>query len=67
MSEHAVTRANRVLRALALVVIVVAAFFAGVLVERLRFDAQRGDMLRRYDATLKQHQKQLMESEKAQQ
>jgi hypothetical protein len=54
----------RVLGALALVAAVVVAFLAGVLVERLRFDAQRTDMLRRYDQALRQHQEQLMQSEK---
>jgi hypothetical protein len=35
-----------------------------VATERMRFDAQRGDMLKRWDAALKAHQKQLMQSEK---
>jgi hypothetical protein len=55
----------RALSALALVAMVVVAFFAGVLVERLRFDAKRSDMLRRYDEALRQHQEQIMQSEKA--
>jgi hypothetical protein len=66
MSPPAPHRSGHVLKALALVVIVIVAFFAGVLVERLRLDAKRDDMLRRYDQALKQHQKQIMDSEKAQ-
>ena len=54
----------RVLGVLALVAVIVVAFFAGVLVERLRFDAQRTDMLRRYDQALRQHQEQIMQAEK---
>ena len=57
--------AGRVLGALALVAALVVAFFAGVLVERLRFDSQRTDMLRRYDRALRQHQEQIMQSEKS--
>ncbi len=57
-------RAARVLKALLLAGIVLAAFFAGVLAERLRFDVERRDMLRRYDKALRQHQEQIMQSEK---
>jgi len=38
--------------------------FAGMLVERLRFDFQRNDMLRRYDKALREHREQIMQSEK---
>ncbi len=54
----------RVLKALAIAALVVAAFFCGVLAERLRFDAQRSDMLRRYDRALREHQRQIMDSER---
>jgi hypothetical protein len=57
-------RAGRVLKALAAAVIVLAAFLAGVLAERLRFDLQRSDMLRRYDRALREHQAEIMRSEK---
>jgi hypothetical protein len=30
----------------------------------MRFDAQRGEMLKRWDAALKAHQKQIMQSER---
>ena len=55
---------RRVLSALALAAARIVAFFAGVLVERSRFDSQRTDMLRRYDQALSQHREQIMESEK---
>ena len=64
MAFLASSAVGRVLGTLALVAAVVVAFFAGVLVERLRFDAQRTDMLRRYDQALRQHQEQIMQSEK---
>jgi len=63
MTPVAPVRTN-VLGLLALVAALVLAFFAGVLFERLRFDAQRTDMLRRYDRALRQHQEQIMQSEK---
>jgi len=64
MEPRALARSGRVLEALALVVAVVVAFFAGMLVERLRFDFQRTDVLRRYDQALRQHQEQIMRSER---
>ena len=45
--------------------VVVMAFFAGMLVERLRLDARRDDMLRRYDQILQQYRDQQMRSEKS--
>lgn len=63
MPSLAPSPSRRVLGAPALVALVVA-FWAGVLVERLRFDSQRTDMLRRYDEALRQHREQIMESEK---
>jgi hypothetical protein len=63
MSER--PRLGRVLGVVAVGLLVLAAFAAGVATERMRFDAQRGDMLKRWDAALKAHQKQLMQSEKA--
>ncbi len=64
MDSRAVSRSGRAVKALALLAAVVVAFFAGVLVERLRFDSERTDMLRRYDQALRRHQEQLMQSEK---
>jgi hypothetical protein len=43
----------RVLGALAFAIVVIVAFLAGMLAERMRFDAQREDMLRRYDNALR--------------
>jgi hypothetical protein len=63
MTPLALVRTN-VLGVLAVVAALVLAFFAGVLFERLRFDAQRTDMLRRYDRALRQHQEQIMQSER---
>ena len=62
MSERA--RSRRVLGGMAILLLVLLAFAAGVATERMRFDAQRGDMLKRWDAALKAHQKQIMQSEK---
>ena len=64
MASQAPSRSGRVLKALAMLGAVGVAFFAGILVERLRFDARRTDMLRRYDQALRQHQEQIMQSEK---
>lgn len=55
-----------VLQGLALVVIVLVAFLAGMLAERLQSHAQRDDMLRRYDRALQEHRSLIMESEKRQ-
>jgi hypothetical protein len=60
------TRPRWVLEGLALIVIVVVAFLAGMLVERLHSHAERDDMLRRYDRALKEHRLLIMESEKRQ-
>src|SRR6202795_4157757 len=59
------TRSHRVLRGLAVLAVVAMAFFAGMLVERLRLDAKREEMLRRYDQVLQQYRDQQMRSEKA--
>lgn len=61
------SRSTRVLGVLAGLAIVVAAFLAGMLVERVRYDSRRDEVLRRYDQALKQHQKQIMDSERSQQ
>ena len=50
----------------ALAVIVLVAFLAGMLVERLQSHAQRDDMLRRYNRALQEHRSLIMESEKRQ-
>jgi hypothetical protein len=54
-----------VLRGLAALAVVVMAFFAGMLVERLRLDAKREEMLRRYDQVLQQYRDQQMRSEQS--
>ena len=58
------TRSHGVLRGLAVLAVVAMAFFAGMLVERLRLDARREEMLRRYDQVLQQYRDQQMSSEK---
>lgn len=58
------TRSHCVLRGLAVLAVVAMAFFAGMLVERLRLDARREDMLRRYNQVLQQYRDQQMRSEK---
>ena len=59
------TRSHRVLRGLAVLSLIAMAFLAGMLVERLRLDAQREDMLRRYDQVLRQYREDQMISEKS--
>ncbi|HKW95535.1 MAG TPA: hypothetical protein VJX92_26850 [Methylomirabilota bacterium] len=58
------SRPRWVLEGLALTVIVVVAFLAGMLVERLLAHAERDDMLRRYDRALQEHRSLIMETEK---
>jgi hypothetical protein len=58
------TCSHRVLRGLAVLAVVAMAFFAGMLVERLRLDAKREEMLRRYDQVLQQYRDQQMRSKK---
>jgi hypothetical protein len=58
------TRSWPVLRGLAILAVLVMAFLAGMLVERLRLDARREDMLRRYNQVLQQYREQQMLSEK---
>ena len=65
MSGSEPTRSHRVLRGLAVLAMVAMAFFAGMLVERLRLDARREDMLRRYNQVLQQYRDQQMRSEKS--
>jgi hypothetical protein len=67
MSAPAAPKSTRVLKGLALVVVVLAAFFGGMLVERLQFHAQRDEMLRRYNKALHDYQERLMQAEKQQQ
>jgi len=50
---------------LTVLAVVAMAFLAGMLVERLRLDAQREDMLRRYDQVLRQYREEQMISEKS--
>ncbi len=58
------TRSWPVLRGLAILAVLVMAFLAGMLVERLRLDARREAMLRRYNQVLQQYREQQMLSEK---
>jgi membrane protein implicated in regulation of membrane protease activity len=60
------SRPRSVLQSLAFLVIVVVAFLAGMLVERLYSHAERDEMLRRYDRALKEHRSLIMETEKQQ-
>ena len=57
-------RSGRVLQVLALLLVLIVAYLAGILTERLRFDRQRSDMLRRYDHALREHQDQIIRAEK---
>jgi len=64
MSGSEATGSRRVLKGLVALAVVAMAFFAGMLVERLRLDARREEMLRRYDHVLRQYRDQQMRSEK---
>ena len=64
MAPPETPRTHRVLKGLTILAVVAMAFLAGMLVERLRLDAQREDMLRRYDQVLRQYREQQMISEK---
>lgn len=59
------SRSGKALRLLALLVALVVAYFAGVLTERVRFDAQRQDVIQKYDKALKAWRDQHMQAEKA--
>ena len=65
MTGSGATGSRRVLRGLAALAVVAMAFFAGMLVERLRLDAKREEMLRRYDQVLRQYREQQMRSEQS--
>ncbi len=65
MQGSEATRSHRVLRGLAVLSLIAMAFLAGMLVERLRLDAQREAMLRRYDQVLRQYREDQMISEKS--
>ena len=64
MAEAEAPGTHRMLKGLAVLAVVAMAFLTGMLVERLRLDAQREDMLRRYDQVLRQYREQQMISEK---
>jgi hypothetical protein len=65
MTGSGATGSQHVLRGLAALAVVAMAFFAGMLVERLRLDAKREEMLRRYDQVLQQYREQQMRSEQS--
>ena len=54
----------RALTVFALAAILIVVFMVGVLFERLRFDSQRTEMLRRYDQALRRQQQLIMQVEK---
>ncbi len=59
------SRSGQVLRAVALLAALTAAYFAGVLTERIRFDARRNAVIQKYDKALRDYQEQRMKAEKA--
>ena len=65
MTPRADAGSHRVLWGLTLAVIVLAAFFGGMLVERLRLDAKRDEVIQRYNRVLQEHREQQMRAEKA--
>ena len=58
-------RLGRALRLVALLAALTVAYFAGVLTERLRFDAQRNAVIQKYDKALRDYHEQQMRVEKA--
>lgn len=64
MSERLARWQGRLLGAAAVLLLAAAAFLAGMLTERVRFDGRRDEMLRRWDEQLRQHQRQLMDAER---
>lgn len=58
-------RLGRALRVVALLAALTVAYFAGVLTERLRFDAQRNAVIQKYDKALRDYHEQQMRVEKA--
>ena len=64
MVKKMASRLGNALRLLALLVALVVAYFAGVLTERVRFDAKRQDVIKRYDKALKAWQEYQMQAEK---
>lgn len=59
------SRSGQVLRVVALLAALTAAYFAGVLTERIRFDARRNAVIQKYDKALRDYQEQRMKAEKA--
>ena len=62
-TTQAGSRSRRVVIGLGLAGLLMAAYLAGILTERMRFDAQRDAVLRRLDTALRDHQRRLMEAE----
>ena len=58
-------RLGRVLRVVALLAALTAAYFAGVLTERFRFDVERNAVISKYDKALRDWHDQQMRVEKA--
>ncbi len=59
------SRSRKVLGLLAFLTALVVAYFAGILTERLRFDAQRQTVIQKYDKALKAWRDQQMQAEKS--
>ena len=59
------SRSGQILRVVAILAALTAAYFAGVLTERIRFDAQRNAVIQKYDKALRDYHDQQMKVEKA--
>ena len=59
------SRSGQVLRVVAVLAALTVAYFAGVLTERFRFDAQRNAVIERYNKALRDYHDQQMKAEKA--
>ncbi len=58
------SRSGQILRVVALLAALTVAYFAGVLTERFRFDAQRNAVIEKYNKALKDYHDQQMKAEK---
>ena len=58
------SRSGQILRVVAILAALTAAYFAGVLTERIRFDSQRNAVIEKYNKALKDYRDQQMKAEK---
>jgi hypothetical protein len=64
MSSPDQSRQTRPLKILALIALLVIAYFAGVITERMRFDQERSAVIKKYEKALSDWRHQQMQAEK---